>query len=352
MSSKCGGKSSVYVYKGGDEKRGIRALVGLYFKNKYFLFPDDKETLEKIKKDILYAIIYSYIRCSEKGYAEEELIKEFHNIALVILGYCSKNDREVWENELNDFYIMLFRYVFEIGMEYDHGIVVKLLVNSGLLEILSLCIDQIQPYEYDPELILGYLMDPSVSDTDKRMLSFMTHRVCRPVKDIAKINIEELSEDELTAAIRTQYFESDDRERVNRRLFDLLRNLSLREDMKDKYASFVKDVINLHVEYAIPISAYREYIKSHPLYKILYCPETVDYEKLDLKVFVNVKSQKIINNAVEYGKYPLYKRIRDAYYKDMGIKFCEAFNQILRIENYKYLYETDRKEKKNRKNRN
>jgi hypothetical protein len=351
MSSKCGGKSSVFIYKGGGEKRGIRALVKLHYKNKFFLFPDDSETLDKIKNDILLALEYSYRKCSEIGYAEEEMIKELHNVALVILGYCSKNDREVWENELNDFYIMMFRYALELGQKYDHGIVAELLVKSGLLEILSICIDQIQEYDYGPDLVSGYLKEDSISDTDKHMLCFMTYKVCKSVKDIVKINIEELSEEELIVAIRTQYFEWNDKDRVNRRLLILLKDLSTREDMKEKYDSLIKDVINLHVEYALPISMYSEYMKSHPLYKMLYNPETVDYEKLDLKVFVNVKSQKIIKNAVEYGGYSLYKRIRDAYYKDMGIKFCEALNQILRIENYKYLYETERKTKKNRKNK-
>ena len=351
MSSKCGGRSSVFIYKGGNEKRGIRALVEMYFKNKYFLFPDDNETLDKIKNDILLALVYSYIRCSESGYAEDEMIKELLHFALAILGYCSKNEREVWENELNDFYIMMFRHALELGMKYDHGIVVELLVKSGLLEMLSTCIDQLQPYDYDQDLISGYLRDSSISDTDKRMLCFMTHKVCKSVKEMIKINIDELTEDELIIAIRTQYFEGDDKERVNRRLLDLLKDLSSREDMKDKYDSLIKDVINLHVEYTIPISLYSEYMKTHPLYRILYYPETVDYEELDLKVFVNVKSHKIIENAGKYGGYPLYKRIRDVYYKYMGIKFCEAFSQILRIEIYKYLYETERKSKKNKKNK-
>ncbi len=69
MSSKCGGKSSVFIYKGGGEKRGIRALVKLHYKNKFFLFPDDSETLDKIKNDILLALEYSYRKCSEIGYA-------------------------------------------------------------------------------------------------------------------------------------------------------------------------------------------------------------------------------------------------------------------------------------------
>jgi hypothetical protein len=64
-----------------------------------------------------------------------------------------------------------------------------------------------------------------------------------------------------------------------------------------------------------------------------------------------VKSQRIIDNAIKYGSYVLYERVREEYRRDKRIKFCEAFRQILSIDIYKYIYDTEAEEKRKKLNR-
>ena len=342
------GKSNEFHYKEGDEKRGIRLLADLFSKNKFYLFPADELSLTLIKDDIIKVIDISFERCSKKGYVEEAMLEELHNVAMVINGYCQKDDGEIWKREFNDFYIMMLKYAFELGCNFDKGIVLKLLIESGLLEFLSICIEQIQEYEYDFHIISEYLNDTSISVTDKHILCFMISKVCKSIREEVDIDIEELLWGELIIAIRTQYYLWDDKEKVRNRLLGIIRDMSRNCIKKKEYDSLVKEVIKLHIGNMLPIARYSDYVEYHTLYKLLYYPDTIDYNLIDLNAFVNVKSQRIIDNAKRHGGYLLYKRVRDAYYRNMGIKRCEAFRQILNNETYRMIYETERKSRRAR----
>ena len=336
-------------YLTDGEYRRVRPFVRVLGQKKPFKLPGDDDTIHKMQEDYLDIIDYIFKRCSGSGYAEKVMIEEMHNIALVIKGYCSKHEMDVWEEKWHDYHIRMFNHILKKGLKYNKAIIAKLLVESELPDILSMCISQVDPsYESDISLISEYLNDSAISEINKHMLCFMTSRVIKAVKKEAVINIERLNEDELITAIKVQYYDGDDKVKVNRRLVRLISNMQGNCDLKDKYDHIVKDVINLHIGNMLPITMYSGLIEYHILYRLLYHPGDIDYTSIDLNAFVNAKSRKIIDNAIKYGKYVLYKRVRDEFRKDMGIKFCEAFKQILSNEQYKYLYDLELENRKKR----
>ncbi len=340
------GKNRKTVYVGEDEQRNVRPLMELYVKNKQYMFPDDDKSIQNIQDDYLEKVHYIFYRCTKKGYAEKEMIEELHNIALVFRGYCSKDEQEIWKEKWNDYFIRFFDHILKCGLDHNRSVIATLLVESGLLEFLSLCISEIQTYEYEFGLISGYLEDASVSDVNKHMLCFMTSKVCPSVKEKVSINLEELSAEELIAAIRTQYYEGEDKLWVNRRLVSLLSEMDRADGKSDKYDLIVRDLINLHIGNMLPITMYRGLVEYHPLYKLLYHPDDIDYNSIDLNNFINIKSQRIIDNAIEHGGYILYKRIREKYRRDKRVKLFEAFRQILVLDRFKQLYDMDSSIKK------
>jgi hypothetical protein len=93
-------------------------------------------------------------------------------------------------------------------------------------------------------------------------------------------------------------------------------------------------------------------VKDHVVYRLLYDPTSVDYKTLDLNTFINIKSRKIVDNALSYGGYTLYKRVRKEYEKNRDIILVEAFRRILEKKNYRQIYNEEREEsKKDRKKR-
>lgn len=329
------------------ERRGIRRLVYLLYRDRICDFPTDEESLQKIMSDIMNFIDYSYRRTEEKGYVEAEMVEEFHNIALVLRGYCEIKYGDLWESVFSAFHKELFRYALEQGVKYNKGLIVKLLTQSEFILALSIYIFQYQAYEYDASLILDY---SDISDNDMNMLCFMTHQVCPNIKEKIRIDIKNLSVEDLLKGIATDYF-VDRKAEVNEHLRLLLEKLD-NENNRERYDSIVRDILMLHIDNYIDIKPIEDMVKDHVVYRLLYDPTSVDYKTLDLNTFINIKSRKIVDNALSYGGYTLYKRVRKEYEKNRDIILVEAFRRILEKKNYRQIYNEEREEsKKDRKKR-
>lgn len=335
--------SDGYHYKSDGERRGIRRMVELYCKDMIYEFPTDEESLRRIKEDIMDFIDYSFRRTDEKGYVEDEMVDEFHNIALVLRGYCEVKYGDLWKSVFNDFHKSLFSYALRQGVKYNKGLIVELLTKSEFLLALGIYIFQYQAYEYDSELILNY-KDISVEDKDINMLCFMTHQVCPTIKKEIKIDLNDLSVDDLLTGIETEYFRDKQEEAGDRikYLLKLLRD----ENNKDRYDSIVRKILMLHIDKRIDIRSLKELVEDHIVYKLLYYPETVDYESIELKTFINIKSRDIVNNAVIYGGYCLFKRIMAEYRRNRDIIYVGAFREILSNETFRRIYNEEREEAK------
>ena len=339
------GKVVDFEYKGGDENRGIRPMVDLYCRNRIYMFPKDRTTIFRIRNDITDLIEVAYIRMTDNGYIERQMVEEFHNAALVFNGYCQVDDGEIWNEYFNDYYIMLFRYILELGNNYNKRLVARLLTESGLIGQISKCIYQLQGYHYEYDLFAGYLGDRSIEEKDRNMLCFMSYPVCESLKDEVSIDIMSLSSEEIITGIKNHFFtDSDSRRLAEQRLLSIMKKLKCSRYNRTEYDMLARKIINLHIDQLISLNTYSGYIEDHPLYMLLYRPEAVDYSHLPLSYLVDVKSQIIIDNAIEYGDYVLYRRVREKYLKDMRLKFGSAFKQILSIEKYKYLYGVEKKE--------
>ena len=327
-----------FVYKAG-ERRGIRSLVQLIFEGRICDFPTDKRSLDRIKSDIMDFIDYSYPRTEEKGYVEEAMIEEFHNIAIVLRAYCEVKYGDLWESVFSDFHKELFRYALEQGVKYNKGLIIKLLTQSEFILALSIYIFQYQAYEYDSNLILDYSDIPT---TDMSMLCFMTHQVCPNIKEKIRIDIKKLSVEELVKGIETNYF-TDRKEEVTDRIRLLLGRL-YHDNNRERYDSIVRDIMMLHIDDYIDLRPMEDMVRDHIVYKLLYHPETVDYEAMDLNTFINIRSRKIVENAITHGGYPLYKRIRREYERNRNVKNIDAFRCILEREDLRRRYYEEREE--------
>lgn len=334
----CGNVPESYRYKAVD-RRGIRSLVHLYYRNRIYDFPTDEESLYRIKSDIMNFIDYSYNRTEEKGCVEEEMVEEFHNIALVLRGYCGVKYGDLWESAFSDFHRELFRYVLEQGVKYNKGLIIKLLTQSEFILALCIYIFQYQEFEYEPDLILKY---NDISVEDMNMLCFMTHRVCPNIKEKIKIEIRNLSAEELLKGISTDYF-ADRKKEINEHIRYLLQRLK-QEGNDDRFDSIVRDILMLHIDDYIDIGHIEDQVKDHIVYRLLYFPESVDYESVKLSTFINIKSQRIVDNALKYGGYTLFRRVRKAYEKNHDIKYVDAFRQILKHETFRQIYYEEKKE--------
>ncbi len=104
----------------------------------------------------------------------------------------------------------------------------------------------------------------------------------------------------------------------------------------------------LHIDNFIDIKPMEDMVRDHIVYKLLYHPETVDYKTMDLNAFINIRSRKIVDNAITYGGYPLYKRIRKEYEKNRKVKNIDAFRCILERENLRRRYNEEREELRQR----
>ena len=325
-----------FCYRTGNERRGIRSLVCLYYKDRVYEFPADKESLDRIMSDIMKTVDYCFKRTSEKGYVEPQMVEELHNIALVLRGYCEVKYGDLWNSVFNDFNKKLFRYVLEQGAKYDKRLTAKLLVRSELLQALSIYIYQFQNYECDINLILNY-NDISVEAKDRNMLCFMAYQVCHTLKDKYSVNMEELSVEELLTGIRTYYF-YDRKEETGRRIRELLSILKEDGTSGSQYDRLVRELFLLYEDKYINIRDFEDNIRQHILYKLMYHPGDIDYRLLDLNVFVNIKSRIMVDNAIKYGGYVLYKRVRQEYKRNKDIVYSEAFRQILDHEAFRRMY--------------
>lgn len=325
-----------FQYKIG-ERRGIRSLVYLYYRNRIYDFPTDKESLDHILSDIMNAVNYCYRRIEERGYVEDEMVEEFHNIAIVLRGYCEVKYGELWDTVFSDFHRELFRYALEQGVKYNKGLIVKLLTQSEFILALSIYIFQYQAYEYDSNLILNY-NDISVDDKDINMLMFMTHLVCPGIKEKIKIDIMNLSAEDLIRGIGTEYFVGR-KEEIYGRIKLLLEKIG---NDKDRYDSVVRDILMLYIDNLIDIKPFEDLVKDHIVYRLLYCPESVDYVSIELNTFINIRSGRIVDNAIAFGGYTLFKRVRKEYEKNEDIKYVDAFDRILKVDSFRRRYNEEK----------
>ena len=325
-----------FRYK-ADDRRGIRSLVHLYYKDRIYDFPTDEESLRRIKTDIKDFIDYSYRRTEDIGYVENEMVEEFHNIALVLRGYCEVKYGDLWASVFSGFHKELFRYALEQGVKYNKGLIVKLLTQSEFILALSIYIFQYQAYEYDSGLILKY---NDISVEDMNMLCFMTHQVCPNIRKKIKIDMKNLSAEDLLRGIGTDYF-IDRKEEVNDRIRFHLNRLKNDGD-KGRYDSIVRDILMLHIDNYIDLAPIEDLVKDHIVYRLLYQPESVDYGSVELNTFINIKSQKIVDNAICHGGYKLFRRVRKEYEKNKDIRYVDAFRQILEHDIFRRIYNEER----------
>ena len=331
--------SDGYRYKTGNERRGIRSLMELYYRERTCDFPTDEETLQRIRGDIINFIDYSYGRTDKKGYVEDEMVEEFHNIAIVLREYCGVKYGDLWESVFNDFHKSLFSYTLKQGVKHNKGLVVELLTRSEFLLALDIFIYQYQAYECDSNLVLNY---NDISAEHKNRLCFMTHRVCPTIKKEVYIDINKLSVDDLLRGIETGFFHDRKEEAGDRVRYHI--NVLKDENDKERYDSIVRKIIMLHIDNLIDIKSLKDMIKHHIVYKLLYLPETVDYETIELKTFINIKSRDILNNAIAHGGYCLFKRVMTEYRRNQDIIYVEAFREILSNESFKRIYNEERAE--------
>lgn len=338
------GNGSGNIQRRTGERRKFRGLLELYLRDRICDFPTDKESLWLLKENIMNFIDYCYLRTDEKGSVEDEMVEELHNIALILRGYYEVDKGEQWKSDFNDFHKSLFSYALKQGLKHNKGLVAELLTRSEFLHALDIYIFQYQEYEFNPDLVLDY---NDISIESRNMLCFMTHRVCPTIKKEIKIDLNDLSVDDLLTGIKTGYF-TDKKEEAGNRLRYFL-NVLKEEDDKERYDNIVRKILMLYIDYLIDISSLVDLIKDHVVYKLLYCPETVDYETIELKTFINIKSRIILNNAIDHGGYCLFKRLLEEYNKNRDIIYIEAFSEILNNEKLRRMYKEEQAEERMRR---
>lgn len=328
--------NELLFYKNGEERRVIRVLSKLYQKNKPFMFPRDIKSVSFVMYIIYDLIAYGYKRITEKNYVDKEMLDEFRNVSIVITGYCSVDEGRLWYEELNDFFISLFKYALLKGISYNKELVMELLIDSGLLKTLCLTIDAVQAYEYDLLLFDEYINDPSVKTKYKNMLCFISYRVCKSIIDKTDYDIDTLESQELIEGLESGFFK-EGRKKAECRLVSILK--MKKETSPAEYYELGKNIIYLQPH--ISLNSFKGIIESHPIYMIMHTPEKVDYSEISLICIKDLRKQDMIDKAKKHGGYILYRRVRGQYRRDKRVKFFSPFKAILDNESYKYIYDCE-----------
>ncbi len=319
------------------ERRRFRPYAIMYYKGHIVDLPRDRETLEKIKADIIDHTGYCYKRINDRGFVEDEMVEEFINIKVILRAYCEINDGEFWK-EFNTFNIRFFEYLLREGLKYEKNLVIELLYKSGISASLSIYIIQYKTHIFDTNLVLNYF-DISVKAKNINMLMFMTHQLCSRVKELKKIRLEDLSVEELECGIRSGYF-IDRKEELGRFIRELL--ISRRETDSKAYMDLKVRVLKLHALGDLDISAFLDLVRDHTIYRLLYTPWTVDYKTIDINIFIGLVNVRILKGVIKYGWYDFYSRVRAAKKKNRKIGDTYILGNVLKDENFKrILYETE-----------
>jgi hypothetical protein len=266
---------------------------------------------------------------------EDNMIEEFHNIALILRAYCEVENGKLWDSDFNDFNIRYFEYLLRLGIKFDKNLVARLLTQSEILNALGIYIIQYQDYKYDINLILDYY-DISVEAENKNMLCLMTHQVCPRIKSIIDLKIKDLTVEELETGIRSGYF-SGREEEVNLHIKKKLKYLKVKD--KKSFNELRKRIIKLHIMEDInDISLYRNYLKDHDLYKLKYHPELIDYNVYDINNFIGIVNIYVLNDVIKYGGYDFYKRIYAISKKQRDIKHTYILGHILANERFRRIH--------------
>ncbi|MCR4806360.1 MAG: hypothetical protein K5857_01665 [Lachnospiraceae bacterium] len=324
-----------FQYRAFGERRGFRPLADNLYKNDLIDdFPTDRRSLAMIKSDIIGFTEYAYRRISEKGYVEEEMIEELHNIAIVLKAYCEVKHGELWDSDFNTFNIRFFEYLLKTGLKYDKNLVAEALTKSGILNALSTFIIQYKNHIFDSSLVLNYY-DISVEVKNRNMLCFMTYQVSPRIKDIIDIRIEDLTIQELEDGIRSGFF-NDIREEVRTYLKELLLYKSIHD--KKGYEDLRTRILKLHLMEYIEISGFEDMLSDHCLYRLKYHPDKIDYAHFPLGLLCGLINVNILKDVVRYGGYDFFLRISELYETNRKVRYSYITANILRNERFRRIY--------------
>ena len=324
MNENKGTYHGTYKYKSGGEKRVVRSLTDLYRHKRICDFPTDPDTLHSIMLDIINSVHYCYKRTDDKGRIEYEMIDELNNIAFVVRGYQQIKDG----NLTCGFNKELFEFLLLHGMNYDKGQIIRMLIKSRLLAMLSICIQNREKFTFSPKLLSGYYNDPDISLSDKNLLYMMTHRVCIPQKSDYELNIEKLTVDEMITGIKYGILDGS-KEKLYGSIKEEVHLLGKDPDKEDDYKEIVSNIMILNDLGALPIEPFRESVKWHIMYKAKYTPETIDYAGMDLDILPLISSLNTAGNLKKNGGFLLYERVKERCKKDPGFAACTACETIL-----------------------
>ncbi len=311
-------------YGSVGEKRVVRSLTNLYRDKRICDFPTDRDSLHDIEQAIIRSVDYCYRRVENRGRIEYEMLDELNNIAIVILGY-----QQIEDGDLTcEFNKALFKYLLLHGLECDKQRVVKMLIKSRLLAMLSICIQNHEIYTFTPDIMSEYYKDTHINIKDKNLLYMMTYQVCIPEKKDFELKMDALTVDEILTGIKYGTFNGHD-EKVYGRIRDKVVSLSKDPDKYREYHDIVKKVLLLHDKGAIDIGPFSGYVKWHILYRVRYEPDTVDFAILDLNSIKRISNLNTATGIKKAGGYELYKRAREYAADDPGFACCLLCSIIL-----------------------
>lgn len=307
------------------EKRVLRPLSEMCEYDRCENLPRDKNTISIFKNSVIQFIPYSYKRITEKGYVEDCMIEEMHNIAYLLIEYYIINPEIV-----KLFCINLFETVLQTGIEYNKNLVAEILTKSELILVLSIYIFQMTSYSFDLELIQNY-NDETVDSINRNLLFIMCNHIYNNLQNELHLDINEVTPKELVYGVESGFF--SDKVKIKSRIESILKN----EGSKDKYNKVINAIINLGIKNYINLEDYDEYLKDYDLYKLIYYPNNIDYNEFDIRFLINCKSSIAINNAIKYGGPILNMRLYYESLKDKSITKYKVINKIINDPDNKYI---------------